>query len=103
MKPISPKNRAVRDSHHRELVLGLPCWNCEREGETQTSRTTGHHVHRGTETRNDYRMIGLCVSHHALFESQGRRYAELEELAVLETLRTLYGDRAPHYIDLANR
>tara|TARA_B100001123_G_C14319428_1_gene634582 strand:- start:53 stop:385 length:333 start_codon:yes stop_codon:yes gene_type:complete len=103
MKPISPKNRAVRDSHHRELVLGLPCWNCEREGRQQTTRTQGHHVHnlRGPYTRSDYRMIPLDQQCHAHFENHGRQVAELEIQAAIDTLNLLYGDRADHYIALA--
>lgn len=108
--------RAVRDEAHRKAVLELPCWFCNglnwpdfTRGNSSGLPTTGHHVHRGSETRNDYRQIPLCgdkiVSQgcHAYFEKHGRWARDSEERAIVAVLKHLYPEDFETYLKKAGR
>ena len=71
--------------------------------------TTGHHVHRGTETKNDYRMIPLCgpillgEGCHTDFEENGHEAAALEERAIIDTLKVIYKSKWREFYRKASR
>lgn len=67
-QPRSKRPKATpQEQQHMDRVASMRCWACEKDGETQVSRTCLHHIRAGYGQRqkaSNYEVIPLCEGHH---------------------------------------